>query len=421
MLWTSVLKAAPQQLRLRTRREIAEHSLCLELSPQRLRVAIEAARVTGWVKDGSLGALEAALDSATRGAIELALVPLDDVAKLAGDASYSFDSFIASPSNQKALGLASEFAKGRLASVTSLFVHGPQNSGKSHLLRAIATEIERARPLGDVVLRGAEELSLELIGAIWNNRLGDFRAELAGASALLIDDVHALAGRQATQDELVQVLERLVDAPVVFSASEPVESMPDLTETLREQLRSAAPLELVAPEWETRVAIILDRVQQWGVEVEPEVASFLASKLGSDLQRVETVLTRLLLHPSCRNGLSNLDVVRHLLEDSSRGPIKVAPEEVVSTVARHFNLRQRDLRSSSRSQRIARPRQIAMYLVRQHCALSYPEIGRRFGRHHTTALHSVRLIRRRLDESGSLRTAVALLEKELLRRSEERG
>ena len=88
-------------------------------------------------------------------------------------------------------------------------------------------------------------------------------------------------------------------------------------------------------------------------------------------------------------------------------------------MARHFNLRQRDLRSSSRSRRIASPRQIAMYLIREHCALSYPEIGRRFGRHHTTALHSVRMVKRRLDDSGTLRAAVALLEKELLSQSEE--
>jgi chromosomal replication initiator protein len=192
-------------------------------------------------------------------------------------------------------------------------------------------------------------------------------------------------------------------------------------EPLRERIRSGTALELIAPEWETRVAIILDRIRRWQVQAEPEVATFLAGKLRADLQRIDSVLTRLLTHPSCRSGLSDLEVVRHLLDEASRHPLRVAPEEVISTVARHFNLRQRDLRSSTRSRRVAGPRQIAMYLLRQHCGLSYPEIGRRFERHHTTALHSVRLTRQRLNESAALRSAVALLEKELLRRSEESG
>ncbi len=99
------------------------------------------------------------------------------------------------------------------------------------------------------------------------------------------------------------------------------------------------------------------------------------------------------------------------------GPIP--PEVVISLIARHFNLRIRDLRSATRSPRITTPRQIAMYLLRRHCSLSYPEIGQRFDRHHTTALHSVRQIARRLDDNGSLRSSVRLLEKELLRSLEE--
>lgn len=419
-LWTSVLSAVPGRLEVRARRDIAANTRCLEFSSSTLRMAIEASRVRDWSETGSLSTLAMALDEVTDGSVELALVPLEGAASLSSDPSYSFDSFIASPSNQPALELASVFASDQLREGTSLFVHGSSGSGKSHLLRAIAAELRRGNRGGEILLRSAEELSLELISAIWNGGLAEFRQSLADAGALLIDDVHALAGRDATQDELCLALNTLTGVPVVFSAPRSAE-LESLIEPLCERIRSATSVELTAPEWETRAAIVLDRIQRWQIQAEPKVASFLAGELRTDMQRIDSVLTRLLTHPSCRNGLPGLDDVRQLLDHASRRPVKVAPEDVLSTVARHFNLRQRDLRSTSRSRRVTAPRQIAMYLVRQHCALSYPDIGRCFSRHHTTALHSVRLVRRRLDHSSALRTAVALLEKELLRRSERGG
>ena len=400
-LWKSLVNYEPERLPGRTRQDLVANSRCLDLSTDTLRVALDAARVRAWIEDSSLSFLGTALHAVTAGAVELALVPLEAATTREQDSSYSFTSFITSPSNQPAFALASEFARQRDCA-TTLFVHGRQGSGKSHLLRAIAAE-----------------LSLELIGAIWNNNLEQFRRKLGKASALLVDDVDALAGREATQDELAHSLKKLAGVPVVFSASDGVERVRDLIAPLHEQLQVATSLELLAPEWETRVAIVLDHIRRWQVAAAPDVASFLAGELRSDLRRVDAVLTRLLTHPSCKAGLSDLEVVRHLLQGSSGQRIKVTPESVISTVARHFNLRQRDLRSSSRSRRIASPRQIAMYLIREHCALSYPEIGRRFGRHHTTALHSVRMVKRRLDDSGAVRAAVALLEKELLRWSEK--
>ncbi len=416
-LWSSVVNHEPERLRSRTRQDLLANSRCLELSTDMLRVALDSARVQTWIEDSSLSSLGNALHDATAGAVELALIPLE-AATMGQDSSYSFASFITSPSNQPALALASEFARQR-GTATTLFVHGPQGSGKSHLLRAIASELDHANPAGEIVCCSAEALSLELIGAIWNDDLEQFRSRLGKASALLVDDVDALAGREATQDELAHSLNELAGVPVVLSASRRAEQVQNLIAPLHEHLQAGTAVELAAPEWETRVAIVLDHIQRWQVTAAPEVASYLAAELRSDLRRIDAVLTRLLTHPSCKTGLLDLEVVRHLLEDSSSYRIKVTPESVIAAVARHFNLRQRDLRSSSRSRRIASPRQIAMYLIREHCALSYPEIGRRFGRHHTTALHSVRLVKRRLDDSGALRAAVALLEKELLRRLEE--
>jgi chromosomal replication initiator protein len=124
---------------------------------------------------------------------------------------------------------------------------------------------------------------------------------------------------------------------------------------------------------------------------------------------------------SCSRGLEDIEAVKLQLGHSSDPVIRVAPEDVLNAVSQQFNVRPRDLRSSNRSPRVTLPRQIAMYLVRRHCGLSYPAIGRRFGKHHTTALHSDRVVQNQLGENASLRAAVLLVEKELMRVSEEGG
>jgi chromosomal replication initiator protein len=265
-----------------------------------------------------------------------------------------------------------------------------------------------------------EQLSLELVRAIGSDTIAEFRTRLDSASALVIDDVDALAGRDATQEELALTLEALRGrkVPIAIALSKPPDRTTGLVASLRAQLAQFAPLEVRAAEWETRVAIVLARARLWGVEPSAPVASYLASRLRSQLGQLDALLTRLMTRSSPGSALSDLDVVRHLIASAAERPLRVSPDDALSTVARQFNLRVRDLRSDSRSARVTMPRQIAMYLMRRHCGLSYPEIGRRFARHHTTALHSDRVIQEQLAENASLRAAVVLIEKELLRLSE---
>ena len=415
-LWRSVIDAAKPRLTSSNLESLSRNSHCFGLTATTLRVGVDGQRLRTWVDEGWLSSLDLALDSVADGAYDLALIPIEENAELHSDPSYTLATFVTSPANRGARELAEKLATAGPPGAPVL-IHGPSGSGKTHLLRAIARDFGRANPGAPVVLRGAEELSLELIDAIWNKDLDGFRLRLQHARALLIDDLQVLVGREATQEQLALTLAALhgSSAPVVLASSRPPARLSQLVAPLREQLARMRAVELAVPEWETRVAIILDRMRRWRSQASPEVTSFLAGRLRTGLDRLDTVLTRLMTHPACIKGLVDVDMVRHVLNDANRRELTVAPEEVISLVARHFNLRLRDLRSTSRSPRVTGPRQIAMYLVRRHCGLSYPEIGRRFGRHHTTALHSDRLVQRQLDQNGSLRAAVTLLEKDLLR------
>jgi chromosomal replication initiator protein len=375
------------------------------------------------LRGGQLGALEASLASLTDGAIALALIPVDDLESQRTDPTYTFASFVTSPANAKARAKAVAFTRDPGGSGGALALYGPAASGKTHLLRAIAAALAAARGVDRVLCCSAEQLSLELVRAIGSDSIDEFRARIGSVDALVVDDLDALTGRDATQEELASSLETLGarGVPIAISSSKPIERIAGLVESLRGQLARFAELEVRAPEWETRIAIVLSRARRWRVEPSATVAAFLATRLRSHLGRLDVLLTRLMTRSSSANALADLDVVKHLLTGASEKPLATSPDDVLTAVARQFNLRIRELRSPSRSARVTTPRQVAMYLMRRVCGLSYPEIGRRFARHHTTALHSDRVIQEQLAENASLRAAVVLVEKELLRISEGGG
>lgn len=422
-LWKSVLGALSHRLAAATRDSLAQSTRCLEQAAASLRLAVNRSEIESWIRAGHVAAIESSLSSLTDGAMTLALIPVDDVRAISGDPSSSFESFIASPSNSAALSRARSFAGDGVAAGGGLVLSGGPGSGKTHLLRAIAARRESLDPESPVLYRRADQLSLDLVGAIATGELSSFREHLVASAALLLDDVHELKGREATQEELARVLELVEERgiPVAIALAKPPERCPGLVEPLRRRLARLESVAVRPPEWETRVAIVLARARKWGVEPAPAVAALLASGVRGNLARLDSILTRLLSQSSWCGGLEDVEAAKLLLSHASDPPIRITPEEVMSAVAQQFNLRPRDLRSGKRSARFTTPRQIAMYLVRRHCGLSYPEVGRRFAKHHTTALHSDRVIQSQLGENASLRAAVLLVEKELMRVSEDGG
>ena len=165
----------------------------------------------------------------------------------------------------------------------------------------------------------------------------------------------------------------------------------------------------------------MDHISRWRMHANPEVAALLVSELGTHFERLDTVLTRLVTHPSCAQGLPEVEAVRRALDLGVPKLSRLPADTVIGLVARHFNLRPSDLRSATRSPRVATPRQIAIYLVRRYCRLSYPDIAQRFRRHHTTAIHSCRQIQRQREQNAGVRAALTLLEKELHKLGESSG
>jgi chromosomal replication initiator protein len=197
--------------------------------------------------------------------------------------------------------------------------------------------------------------------------------------------------------------------------------MHELEKPLRACLQTGVSMRLHPPEWETRVAIVLDRIARWEVEARPDVASEIVSNLGEDLRHLDGLLTGLMTQPLCQEGLTDAPLIRRILAQGPGRSARLSPEAVLSVITRHFNVRLTDLRSATRTPRVIAPRHIAMYMLKRHCGLSFPEVGQRLHRHHTTAIHAFRKIeRQRLKEAG-LHATLSLLEKDLFRRMDSGG
>jgi chromosomal replication initiator protein len=419
-LWRATLEALRDRIPRGQLQILSEELVYLELSESSLRLALSTERVRTWLRQGTLRALCDVVAMLSDGTCDVCVLPVDGEPRaLEVDPSHRLDSFLRSTANEGAWKVARQIISGVLPPPGPIVLCGPEGSGKSHLLDGIAHDLGERKER--IVCQSAGRLSLQLIEALWTDQLDRFRERVSGCDALLLDSIEVLAGRDGTQDELVRAIMARASRGklVVLAIRSQGGSLPALAGGLHSTLERGTVVDLAAPEWELRVAIVIRRAAGWGVRLSPEAASFVVGRLGSSLTGVDALLTRLMTRTHGSPDLS-VSAVRRALAPPSPPTERALPvSTVLSLVARHFGLRMRDLHSSSRSPRIATPRQIAMYLVRRHCSLSFPEIGQRFGRHHTTVMHACRRVQDLLEGSGSVAAAIRLLEKEVERLQSE--
>jgi chromosomal replication initiator protein len=364
--------------------------------------------------------LEALVYSLSGDTCALALIPVDQEPPSELDPTQTFERFVAGPSSEVCLEAVRGLVDGAQPSRAPLFVSGPAASGKTHLLRAAAMRLAETEFDGPIVHGSAEGLSLEIANAIYGGELEKFRQTLSACGALLVDDLETLVRREATQRELASALVGFSErgAPVVVTANRPLSELTDLGNPLRHALRDATAATLQAPEWETRVAIFLDRAHDWGANLGANIAAVLASGIGEDLHRLDVVLTRAMVLRRSEEEPVDLEHARRTLAPGALYGRAPSPDVVLEVVARRFGLRTREIRTQDRTAARTTARQIAAYLLRNRCGLSFPEIGRKLDRHYTTAINAVQRSETRLGREASFASLLGLIEKEVTLRTE---
>lgn len=407
LVWTSVLDSLESEVGARELRTLVENSRFLPRDGSQLPAAVHVDVLAPWQRDGRLQTLCSAVGHTSEG-LRLAVTPVCDEELDAVRRPRPRADFVLHDANRSAYQQVAACEPG-----VSLLV-GPEGSGKTHMLLQLA---EQAGAAQRALFVPADHLTLGLVQGVQDQRLESVRESLRGAELLLVDGLERLAGRAGSQNELGAALQHHQQAGgrVLLASRELPSELGRLRPALRRGLEEARSYLLRPPAPGARAEILRQRIARWPVSASSDAAEWLSRQLRGSLAGADALLTRVLAHPTCRDGL--IDLERHQREIDARPGERAAgvvpPTRVLEQVCRHFNLRLADLLGAGRGPRVTRPRQLAMYLLRHRSRLSYPEIGQRLRRHHTTALHACRRVAERRDEDASLAAAIELIEKEL--------
>ncbi|MEZ5777377.1 MAG: chromosomal replication initiator protein DnaA [Paracoccaceae bacterium] len=317
------------------------------------------------------------------------------------DARFTFDSFVVGKPNALAHAAARRVAEGGPVNFNPLFLYGGVGLGKTHLMHAIAHELQTRRPELRVLYVTAEQFMYRFVQALREKEILGFKELFRSVDVLMVDDVQFIAGKEGTQEEFFHTFNALVDQnrQIVISGDRPPGEIKGLEERIKSRLQCGLVVDLHPTDYELRLGILQNKAvyyrdQYSGLQVSQGVLEFLAHRITSNVRVLEGALTRLFAFASLVGVEITLDLVQDCLSDVLRdSDRKVTIDEIQRKVAEHYAMRLSDMIGPKRMRTIARPRQVAMYLAKTLTTRSLPEIGRRFGgRDHTTIMHGIRKI-----------------------------
>jgi chromosomal replication initiator protein len=334
------------------------------------------------------------------------------------DARFTFDSFVVGKPNELAHAAARRVAEGGPVTFNPLFLYGGVGLGKTHLMHAIAHELQTRRPELRVLYLSAEQFMYRFVQALRDRQVMDFKELFRSVDVLMVDDVQFIAGKDSTQEEFFHTFNALVDAnkQIVISADRAPGEIKDLEDRIKSRLQCGLVVDLHPTDYELRLGILQQKVDYYrsqyrGLVLADGVLEFLAHRITTNVRVLEGALTRLFAFASLVGREITLDLAQDCLADILRSSDrKLSIEEIQRKVAEHYSIRLSDMIGPKRLRNIARPRQVAMYLSKQLTLRSLPEIGRRFGgRDHTTIMHGVRKIEELMTTDSQLSDDLQLL------------
>ncbi len=317
------------------------------------------------------------------------------------DKRLTFDKFVVGKPNQLAHAAAKRVAEGGPVAFNPLFFYGGTGLGKTHLMHAIAWELQNKNPELKVVYLSAELFMFRFVQAIREDSVMDFKEMFRSVDVLMVDDVQFFAGKNSTQEEFFHTFNALVgqNKQIIISADRAPDDIKGLEERIKSRIQCGLVVDLHPTDYELRLGILQNKVetyqQQYGdLVINDGVLEFLAQRISSNIRVLEGALTRLFAFASLVGREITLELAQDCLSDILRASSrKVTVEEIQRKVSEHYNIRMSDIIGPRRVRIIARPRQVAMYLSKKLTTRSLPDIGRRFGgRDHTTIMHGVRRI-----------------------------
>jgi len=308
---------------------------------------------------------------------------------------YTFETFVVGNNNRFAHAASLAVAEAPAKAYNPLFIYGDVGLGKTHLMQAIAHFIIDHNPESRVVYVSSETFTNELINAIKDDKTVDFRNKYRNIDILLVDDIQFLANKERTQEEFFHTFNSLHEAnrQLIISSDRPPKEIPTLEERLRSRFEWGLITDIQKPDLETRIAILRKKADIEKLKIPNEVIIYIANKIQSNIRELEGALIKVIAYSSLVDKKIDIDLAQEALKDlvdkNKQRSSEITIDKIKNVVVNYYNLDKKDMQSKKRTQKIAFPRQIAMYLSRELTDFSLPHIGDEFGgRDHTTVLHA---------------------------------
>ena len=323
---------------------------------------------------------------------------------------YTFETFVVGNNNRFAHAAALAVGNEPSKSYNPLFLYGGVGLGKTHLMHAIGNRILELYKNYNVLYVTSEKFTNQLINAIKDNKNEMFRNKYRNIDVLLIDDIQFIAGKERIQEEFFHTFNSLYEdgKQIIISSDKPPRDIPFLEDRLKSRFEWGLLADISCPDYETRLAILRKKAQDENIIIDDFILSNIANKIDSNIRELEGVFNKIVARASLTHSSITIELAEKIINE-----FKYESEKVIScdfikeTVSKYFSIEKDDLSGNKRSNDIAFPRQIAMYLCREIANMSYPQIGIDFGgRDHSTVMHACRKIEKEIKEKTNTKLIV---------------
>ena len=304
---------------------------------------------------------------------------------------YTFDSFVIGPFNELAYAASWAIIKQPGVVYNPLFIHGPTGHGKTHLIQAVGNQIKTNFPSKRVFYMTSEKFMQEYVTAVQNNRVPIFKDKYRKYDVMIMDDIQFLENKKSTQEELFHLFNSLYEnnKQIIFSSDKHPNFIPGLEERLKSRFSQGMIIDIPPPDLESRLQIIKKKSILSGVFLDDSVIGFLAESIDGNIRELEGVVNIITMQSQLKNKSLSISEIKDLIKNTSKPKKMVSVADLIRIVAEFYGLNTESLCDKTRRKEVVRPRQIAMYILREDFSISFPTIGDKMGgRDHTTVIHS---------------------------------
>lgn len=318
---------------------------------------------------------------------------------------YTFESFIVGSFNEVAHAAALAVSKSPGAVYNPLFIYGGVGLGKTHLLQAIGNKLKKEQPDTKIHYLTSEKFASDFINAVQNKTVYDFKEKYRKYNLLIIDDIQFFSDKLKIQEEFFHIFNTLYERnnQLIFSSDRSPKHIIGLEERLRSRFEGGMMVDVSKPELEARIAIIKTKADERGFPIDQDTIEYIASAIQDNIRELEGAINSIIGQSKIKGKILTINEIREILKKNAKPVKTVTFSDIIKAISAFYDIHEKFLFEKTRKKEIVKPRQIAMYLLREDLNISYPYIGQKFGqRDHTTVIHAYRKINESLKKDSRL-------------------